>query len=132
MDRRFRRFEVGGVRGCAASAAQERDAQDGGDSRGGEQDRAQGQGPGPGRTRERRVGGGVLQRLGNPAGGGHIPGARDVTQRAVEGEAGLLVEIDRRQPLGQGEPVGGGRSGGGGAGNQQPVQPGRGGGQVRA
>src|SRR5687768_8806501 len=46
---------------------------------GGEQDRAQGEGPGPGRAGQRRVGGRVLQGLGHPAGGGHIPGPGDVS-----------------------------------------------------
>jgi hypothetical protein len=60
----------------APAADQEPDAQDGGDARGEEQDRAQGQGPGPGRAGQRRVSG-VLQGLGHPAGAGHIPGPAD-------------------------------------------------------
>jgi hypothetical protein len=65
-----------------------------------------GEAPGPVRAGQLGVRVGVLQCLGDPAGGGDVVAASDVAQRAIEGKAGLVVEIDRGQPLGQGEPVG--------------------------
>src|SRR5215211_4827811 len=93
------RFHWSLINGVPSPAGDLEDQDDCCRTSGGDQDGPQREVPGPGRSGELRIRVRVLHCLGDPLSGGDIGGTRNVTQRGIEGEARLSVEVDQRELL---------------------------------